>query len=212
MKIDFLSHLTLIQRDAAKEPSSNKSGKCKTALLAGLFLAIASAVLMLRAVPVLANDALPRQWTATEEHEQQFDWILHTRQTLDELKGKLNLAPAQLAAWDTWSAGVIKDSQQQLERKDKRRAESAMAKALVGSSTPERMARGIERLRAETAWMQEHLNQLEAAQVRTGTFYGALDINQKTIFDLFWHEMYHRVSGHDIGGSMPAYRHRSPMT
>lgn len=54
---------------------------------------------------------------------------------------------------------------------------------------------GIACLRAETTWMQAHLVQLEAAQVHTKTFYDVWDSNQKTIFDLFWHVMYRRVSG-----------------
>jgi len=64
------------------------------------------------------------------------------------------------------------------------------------------MARGIEHLRAEANWVQEHLVQLEAAQVRTQAFHDTLGTNQKTIFDLFWGEMHHRVSGLDDGWRM----------
>jgi hypothetical protein len=108
---------------------------------------------------------------------------------------------------------VLKDGKQQLEQKKSEHDEKTPgAKAPSGNTTPERMARGIERLRAETLWMQEHLSRLEAAQIRTAAFYGALDTNQKTIFDLFWHELYHRVSGHDVG-AIPYVRHvLAPMT
>jgi len=76
------------------------------------------------------------------------------------------------------------------------------AKSGADGTTPERMAHGIERLRAETKWMQEHLAQLEAALGRTNAFYNTLGTNQKTIFDLFWHKVYHRASGHDGGRGM----------
>jgi len=73
------------------------------------------------------------------------------------------------------------------------------------------MARGIERLRADTKWMQGHLVELEAAQARTKAFYGELDANQRTIFDLFWHEVHHRASGHDdVPGMLQADR-QGPM-
>ena len=71
---------------------------------------------------------------------------------------------------------------------------------MADGTTPERMARGIARLRAETATMQDHLTQLEAAQVRTKALYDTLSTNQKTIFDLFWHGVYHRVFRQDEGG------------
>jgi hypothetical protein len=117
---------------------------------------------------------------------------------VDELKGKLNLGPEQTAAWDTWSAGVTKDAQRQFEQKKSWLEEKGVrGKPTTDGTTPERMARGIERLRAEAKWMQEQLVQLEAAQVRTKTFYNTLATNQRTIFDLFWHEVHHRVSGHD---------------
>jgi hypothetical protein len=139
----------------------------------------------------------PPAW-ASEEHREHFDWIQHTQQTLKELRAKLNLGPAQTSAWDTWSQGVMQDARQQLAQKTSLREERADgAKDAMGATTPERMSRGIERLRADTNWMQEHLVQLEAAQVRTKAFYGALDTNQRTIFDLFWHEMHHRTAGHD---------------
>ncbi len=211
MKFDFSLYPAFIQADTTKDPSDLGRGKWRQATLAGSVLVFAAAALIRGTAPVFANDAPPQKLTATQEHEQQFDWILHTRQTLDELKEKLNLNPGQLAAWDIWSAGVIKDGQQQLEHKGNRRDESPAEKTPVGSSTPERMTRDIERLRSETAWMQENLNQLETAQMRTSIFYGVLDTSQKITFDLFWHEMYHRVSGHELGGDLPGYRYRLPM-
>jgi hypothetical protein len=137
-----------------------------------------------------------------------FNWMQHTQRTLDELKAKLNLAPGQMPAWDMWSSGVITDARQQLEQRKPRH--EAKAKAATGGTTPEQMASGIERLRAETSSMQEHLVQLEAAQVRTQAFYNGLDTNQKTIFDLFWHEVYHTVSGHHDGPGMQGHEGSGP--
>jgi hypothetical protein len=182
----------------------------KSSLICKSILAIAGA-LLLQSNPVFADVGMPPPPGAMMEHGHQFDWIAHTQHTLDELKGKLNLAPEQMTAWDAWSHGVIKDSQQQLDQKkvksDEKRGSS---KNSIDETTPEQMARGIERLRAETNWMQEHLIQLEAAQVRTLAFYNILGTNQKTIFDLFWHEMYHRISGHDDGGDMREHEHVRP--
>lgn len=46
---------------------------------------------------------------------------------------------------------------------------------------------------AQIKWMEAHLERLNAAQVRTKTFYDALDTEQKTIFDLFWTVMHQRT-------------------
>lgn len=167
---------------------------------------VAFGALLLQCAPAFADAASttsappPTPAGAARWQGHRFDWVQHTQHTLNELKAKLNLTPAQSAAWDTWSGGVMRDAHQQYEQRkpwmEEKRAE-AMPSTEV--TTPERMARGIEQLRARTAWMQEHLAQLEAAQVRTKDFYDALDKNQKTIFDLFWHEMHHRSAGDDEG-------------
>jgi len=131
---------------------------------------------------------------AAAQRERKFDWFEHTQQTLNELKGKLNLTPGQAAAWDTWSSGVLGDARQQLARMKDREQKMAEGPLLwTEGSTPERMAHGIDRLRGELKRMQEHLTQLEAAQARTKTFYDQLDTNQKTIFDLFWREAHYRM-------------------
>jgi hypothetical protein len=148
--------------------------------------------------PVFAKDSAATAMEGMQEHHHSFDWIQHTQQTLDELKVKLNLSAEQIPAWDAWSRGVLKDAQQQIDRQ---KVESEKAynaeKSMADATTPDQMAAGIVRLRAETTWMQEHLAHLEAAQVRTKAFYTALSVNQRTIFDLFWHEMHHKVAGHD---------------
>jgi hypothetical protein len=167
----------------------------------GQCVLVAASALLLQSLPALADEPSRAASAGAAQHSRGFDWVQHTQHTLDELKVKLNLVPEQTAAWDTWSGGVMKDARQQLEQKKERHEEKAAGgKAHSEPSTPERMARAIESLRAQTNWMQEHLVQLEAAQVRTKVFYDRLDTNQKTIFDLFWHEVHHRAAGHDDDG------------
>jgi hypothetical protein len=175
----------------------------KESSLIGNCILFAAASLLLQSFPVLADDGLSSPVGAVAGHIRNPDWIQHTQSTLDELKGKLNLGPEQIAAWDTWSSGVTKDAQRQLDQKKPWLQENgARTKPTTDGTTPERMARGIERLRAETKSIQEQLVQLEAALARTKTFYNTLGTNQRTIFDLFWHELHHRVSGHDGGWAM----------
>ena len=158
---------------------------------------------LMQSAPIFAQENSPLSAARMAPSSGNVHWLQHTQRTLDELKGKLNLAPEQMVAWDTWSGGVIKDARQQLEQKKSgREAMNAKARSVDDGTTPERMARGIERLRAETNWMQEHLVQLEAAQVRTQAFYNTLSTNQKTIFDLFWHKVYHRAFAQDHGREM----------
>jgi hypothetical protein len=183
----------------------------KKSSLIGQCVLVAAGAFLLQSVPVFADEGLPPPPGGMAEHGRNFNWAQHTQRSLDELKGKLNLAPEQMAAWDTWSRGVIKDARQQLEQKKSEHEEKAGKAKPADDTTPERMARGIEHLRAETNWMQEHLVQLEAAQVRTKAFYNTLNTNQKTIFDLFWHELYHRVSGHDDGYGMHEHEGSGPM-
>jgi len=164
---------------------------------------VAAGALLLPTGAAFAAEESPMKSGGMAEQYQHFDWIEHTQHTLDELKVKLNLAPEQMAAWNAWSGGVLKDARQQLEQKKSVHEKSGkQAKPMADETTPEQMAEGIARLRDETNWMQEHLTQLEGAQVRTAAFYNTLGANQKTIFDLFWHEMHHRVSGHDGGWGM----------
>jgi len=174
---------------------------------------LAAGAILLHSVPALADEAASPPSGRMPSTSRNFDWIQHTQHTLDELKGKLNLAPGQMAAWDAWSGGVLKDAHQQVEQKKPWLEEKEPeAQAADDGTTPERMARGIERLRAQTNWMQEHLARLEAAQVRTKAFYDKLDTNQKTIFDLYWHEVHHRAIGHGYGWGMHGGFGPGPMS
>lgn len=178
--------------------------------LIGQCMLIAASVLLLSSTSVFAYPPMSSPG-GMFHHLQDFDWVNHTQQTLDNLKGKLNLKPEQMPAWDTWAKGVVTDAQQQLEKDKTGHDEMASTKkAPIDETTPERMAKGIERLRAQTNWMQAHLVRLDAAQVRTKTFYDVLETEQKTIFDLFWTVMHHRNSGYD-GSRMPMHMFRPQM-
>lgn len=176
--------------------------------LLGQCLLIAASVLLLPSTGAFANPAMPGLGLGQGgmfRHASNFDWVKHTQQTLEELKGKLSLKPEQMPAWETWAAGVIADANQQVEKGNAAAADKASARqALKDETTPQRMAKGIERLRTQTSWMQAQLVRLDAAQARTQTFYDALDAQQKTIFDLFWTVMHHRIADQD-GWRMPMH-------
>lgn len=169
--------------------------------LLGQCLLIAASVLLLPSTGAFANPAMPGLGPGPGgmfRHASNFDWVKHTQQTLEELKGKLSLKPEQMPAWETWAAGVIADANQQVEKGNAAATDKASARqALKDETTPQRMAKGIERLRTQTSWMQAQLVRLDAAQARTQTFYDALDAQQKTIFDLFWTVMHHRIADQD---------------
>jgi hypothetical protein len=185
-----------------KENRMNKPNTClRIALIAGLALS-------LQAAPVFAEEGMPMKSGMMAGYDQHQDWKAHTKTTLDELKLKLNLRADQSTAWDTWSRGVMKDADHQLEPEDgKHMAKDHKAMAKADETTPERIASSIARLREETNWMQGHLTQLEAALARTKSFYEALDTNQRTIFDLFWREMHHRMGGYGGSGGMQESEH-----
>jgi len=171
--------------------------------LIGLCVLLAAGIVLLQSFPVQADEGMQPPSGGMTRHARHSAWIHHTQSTLDELKGKLNLSPEQTTAWNAWSDGVTKDAQRQLEQEKSWLDDKAVGgRPTIDGPTPERMLRGIERLRAETKWMQQQLNQLEAAQLRTKNFYDALTVNQRTIFDLFWHLLHHRVAGYDDGGGM----------
>ncbi|MDY7553296.1 hypothetical protein EKA85_04015 [Pseudomonas veronii] len=178
--------------------------------LLGQCLLIAASVLLLPSTGAFANPAMPGLGLGPGQggmfrHASNFDWVKHTQQTLEELKGKLSLKPEQMPAWETWAAGVIADANQQVEKGNAAATDKASARqALKDETTPQRMAKGIERLRTQTSWMQAQLVRLDAAQARTQTFYDALDAQQKTIFDLFWTVMHHRIADQD-GWRMPMH-------
>ncbi len=148
---------------------------------------VVAGVLLLQLVPAMANNT----------PAPLIDWTQQAQHKLVELKAKLNLAPGQNEAWNTWSSGVSEDVYQRFERmKAWQEMHKAPTQRVFEGTTPERMARRIEHLRARVAFMQENLARLEAAQVRTETFYDQLDTNQKTIFDLYARQIRARFSRH----------------
>jgi hypothetical protein len=171
----------------------------KTSGLIGTCMLIAASAALLPAISVAACPQMPGPSGMSGgmyRPAADFDWVKHTQQTLDDLQGKLNLKPEQMPAWDTWAKGVMADANEQVkmdETKDDDKSTGTTSQA--DQTTPQRIARGIARLRAQTNWMQAHLTRLDAAQVRTQTFYDALEPEQKTIFDLFWTVMHHKTSG-----------------
>ena len=62
------------------------------------------------------------------------------------------------------------------------------------------MAQAIAHLRDHKYLLDQHLQQLEARQVRTQAFYDTLDAKQKTIFDLLVQPGPHGPGPHGMGG------------
>ena len=165
--------------------------------LTGMVIAFNTAMFITASVFADDEVAVPVQ---AASYEQGMDWVQHTRLTLDRLKSKLVLSATQNGAWDSWSRGVLADARMQTEQKNSMREErETKGRSMEDETTPERMARGIARLREENSWMQKHLTQLEAAHARTTTFYNSLSANQKTIFDMFWREMHHKMKADEDG-------------
>jgi len=179
--------------------------------LIGQCMLMAASMLLVPSTSVFANPPTSAAQGGMYHRFQDFDWVKYTQQTLDDLKGKLNLKPEQMAAWDTWATGVMADANQHQEKAKAERDERASTKrAPMNETTPGRMAREIERLRTQTKWMEAHLERMDAALVRTKTFYEVLDAEQKTIFDLFWTVVHHRLYGNDRW-QMPMHMFRPRM-
>ncbi len=157
---------------------------------------VVAGMLLLQLVPAMANDT----------PAPLIDWTQQAQHKLVELKAKLNLAPGQNEAWNAWSSGMSEEVRQRFERmKAWQEKHKAPTQAVFEGTTPERMAHRIEHLHARIAFMQENLTRLEAAQVRTKTFYDQLDTNQKTIFDLYAQQIRQQIRerfghhGHNCG-------------
>ncbi len=179
---------------------------------------IAASALALQAAPVLAADpspttppppgaASPDGWDGYGE----VDWVAHTQRMLDDLKTKLDLSAEQQPAWDQWSGDVVANVRSQTEKVHQWREEHMKLgpmedPAHTHRTTPERMAHGLEHMRAEIKRMQDHVALLETALNNTKTFYETLGPKQKTIFDLYWQQSY---QGGWIGHGMTGHHHES---
>ena len=103
------------------------------------------------------------------------DPVARTQKRLDNLSKKLNLTPAQQAAWANYSSAMLKLAQERAQEMEKRR--SADRSKLGDMSAPERLENMATRMRAGA----ERLSKLASD---TKTFYAELNPAQKTIFDL----------------------------
>ncbi len=163
---------------------------------------VVAGMLLHQFVFAMANDCLTFPMGNSQGQTHITDKMQQVLHGLDELKAKLNLATGQNEAWNAWSAGVNENARHQFERMEAwHEKHKALPQPTIEDTTPERMARRIEHLRARTAFMQENLARLEAAQARTKIFYDQLDINQKTIFDLYMQQMREKFGhyGHHCG-------------
>jgi len=112
--------------------------------------------------------------------------VLHTVEAkLQNLKNLLNLDLSQNSAWNTWSSEVISEVKKQHED-DQKMSKDWVDDVSDNLSTPEKLAHQEEHLRYHIGRMENQLLRIESARKNTTAFYGTLNKNQQTIFDLFW--------------------------
>ena len=193
----------------------------KILLTSGTVLALQSGLLQAAdqgVTPPPPNAAPPKM--AHAHPMMGMDWVDHTQHMLKDLKSKLNLTSAQQGAWDNWSKMVVDNAKAQSERikhwhQEHLKQGDMLDPVHAGQSTPERMEAGLEHMKTEVKRMQDHVALLETAIAGTKAFYGTLDTNQKTIFDLYWQQSYQEGwGGHGMmhhGGGMGMMHHEDGM-
>lgn len=170
-----------------------------------MLLAMGTALLM-NLAPAQAQNAPapgagPTFGPAPAMQPHRRDELQHAHFRLNELQRKLSLSPEQKGAWDSWSAAELQALKQGIEQRQSWQATHApQGQPPAELSTPQRMAQAIAQLRDHKYLLDQHLQQLEARQVRTQAFYDTLDAKQKTIFDLLEQPGPHGPGPHGMGG------------
>lgn len=148
--------------------------------------------------------AWPAAVPAPHTRPQRGDELQHAQFRLNELQRKLSLAPEQKSAWDSWSAAELQALKQVIEQRRAWQAAhlptSQPGQPPAELSAPQRMAQAIAHLRDHKYLLEQHLQQLEARQLRTQAFYDTLDAKQKTIFDLLAQPGPHGPGPQGLGG------------
>ena len=184
--------------------SIRKSSPLLLALGTALLMNLAPAQAQALNAPAPTPGAGPTSGPAPSMQPHRRDEVQHARFRLNELQRKLSLSPEQKSAWDTWSAAELQALKQRIEQHQAWRAAHApqepQSQPPAELSTPQRMAQAISQLRDHKYLLDQHLQQLEARQVRTQAFYDTLDAKQKTIFDLLAQAGPHGAHPHGIGG------------
>src|SRR5450830_1427872 len=175
-----------------------------------LLLALGTALLM-NLTPAQAQNAtaptplaaVPTVGPAPAMQPRRRDALQHAQFRLNELQRKLSLSPEQKSAWETWSTAELQAMKQ---HQAWQAAHAPQAQPPAELSTPQRMAQAIAHLRDHKYLLDQHLQQLEARQVRTQAFYDTLDAKQKTIFDLLVQPGPPGPGPHGMGGPV-AHEH-----
>ncbi|QRX82097.1 Spy/CpxP family protein refolding chaperone [Glaciimonas sp. PAMC28666] len=107
---------------------------------------------------------------------QQQDPVPATQKRLAELKQKLNLKPAQQAAWVTFSSDLAAQATMRAQSKEKMKG--ALGPDYQNLPTPEKMEKMVIIMRSNADFLSK------TASI-TKAFYDGLSTEQKTIFDLF---------------------------
>lgn len=165
-----------------------------------LLMALGTALLM-NLAPAQAQNAPAPGLPPAMQGGHHRDELQHAQFHLNELQRKLSLSPEQKSAWDTWSAAELQALKQGMEQHQAWQAAHApQGQPPAELSAPQRMAQAIAQLRDHKYLLDQHLQQLEARQVRTQAFYDTLDAKQKTIFDLLAQPGPHGPGPHGMGG------------
>lgn len=154
------------------------------------FLLALGTALLMNLAPAQAQsapgaEAMPTLGPAPAPPPQRRDALQHAQFRLNELQRKLSLSPEQKSAWDTWSSAELQALKQNIEQHQAwQAAHASQGQQPAELSAPQRMAQAIAHLRDHKYLLEQHLQQLEARQLRTQALYDTLDAKQKTIFDL----------------------------
>lgn len=107
---------------------------------------------------------------------QEKDPVPATQKRLAEMKQKLNLKPAQQAAWNTFSGDLAAQATMRAQSKEKMK--ETLGPDYENLPTPEKMQKMVVIMRSNADFLSK------TASI-TKTFYDGLSTEQKTIFDLF---------------------------
>lgn len=147
-----------------------KTSARRASLFAGFCLATAG----------ISSDAQETQTEAAEcgyrSHYQWNDPVSSTQRDVAELNIKLDLKPAQLRAWEAFSAALMTLKKEEAQLGEKARA--AIPAEFESMTTPEKIAKisAAMRLNAESLRRTFHI---------VNGFYDVLSVEQQAIFDLY---------------------------
>jgi hypothetical protein len=114
---------------------------------------------------------------AHHQGQGRFGPVERAEKHLGELEKKLNLQPAQMSTWNTYSQAMMGHAKHRAQRMEQFRARRGTAREEADTATK------LERL---SQWMREGADRLDQMAKDTRAFQNVLTAEQQTIFDLYW--------------------------